>query len=155
MIRRLLPMALFLALAASCSPQTKGTEGETKADPSTSDATSASRLESDAPETVAQGTTPTPSAPIDPNQIPKIVATVNGRPIYRSELFAIAAQAQRRGGAPGGLTKDFFREMVEGLISQSLIAEAAKSEGIEATDFEVEQRMSAFKGRYPDPACVL
>lgn len=111
---------------------------------------------SPAPGTPGQpGAAPSPEAakPVDPNQLPAVVARCNGEEIKKEDLVRNAQQlhqrvAQQQGSAPP-LDAGFYKTILDGMIGQRLLLAEAKSLGITITDADVEQQLQMFKRQFP------
>ncbi len=98
-----------------------------------------------------------PGRPFDPQAMPDIVAKVNEREIYRSELLTqadvIRAQARQAGQEdPGRLGAKFYREVLDGLIGEMLVYDDSLKRGVGASQEEIVAAISGLEGRYPDAA---
>lgn len=92
-----------------------------------------------------------PSAGADPDLegIPDVVAEVNGEevtrdefaPIYQSQLQQATAQAQATGQAPD--EDALKKQTVEDLVDTELLAQEAEARGIEVSDQQVDDELTA------------
>ncbi len=112
----------------------------------------------------APATTPgQPAAPAMPGQpaanqpvlpmdkIPAVVARVNGQEIKKSELMEGAQMEQMRlaqSGRPVNPSADFYHNVLEELIAITLLQQDAKTQGITASDQEVQQMLAARKQNF-------
>jgi parvulin-like peptidyl-prolyl isomerase len=100
--------------------------------------------------------TPTPS-PIPPSPTPDepMAALVNGEPLYLSlyeKELARYEQAQAQlGQTPGANGEDYRAEVLDTLIEQKLIAQAARQAGIVVTEAEVTAKLNELIGAAGDP----
>lgn len=160
---RLLALSFtFLLVFAGCS---RASEGEQQAGQSPETAGAAAQGQA-AP---AQGTQGQPAAPgqpqaapaqqqaeaevIAPEKLPAVVAKVDGREIKKEELLEAAGEvesqvAQMGSGAPPR-TAQFYRQVLDGLISRMLLEQDAKSQGITVTDDEVKAQLEGLRKRFP------
>ena len=101
----------------------------------------------------APGVPPEAAKPIDPGQLPAVVARINGQEIKKDELVNRAqemrVQLARAQGVQVPLSSAYFREILEGMIAHQLLLDEAKSLGITITDAEADQMMAGFKSRFP------
>jgi peptidyl-prolyl cis-trans isomerase C len=132
------------AAAAPSSAPAPGAAGTAGAKPGTTAA----------PSTAAPGAatpaTPPQEPPLSPDKIPSVVAKVNGAPIAKDELLKTADQV--RSQMPGlPTTADFYRRVLDNLVSRELLLQEAKASGITASDDEVAKQITDLKGRFPSP----
>lgn len=94
-----------------------------------------------------------PAKPI-PDQLPDVVARVNGQPIAKSELErAIRNLELNAGGAvPAERRAEIFRGVLDQLIDVKLLEQEAAARNIKATDAEVTQGLTEMKAQAPDQA---
>jgi peptidyl-prolyl cis-trans isomerase C len=111
-----------------------------------------------APGTSAPGTAPgqpdlQAAKPIDPAQLPAVVARCNGQDIKKEELVGraqeIRVQLARTKGLQTPPSAEFFREILDGIIAHKLLLQESKDLGISISDAEAEQMMRGFKGQFP------
>jgi peptidyl-prolyl cis-trans isomerase C len=87
---------------------------------------------------------------LPPDKIPAVVAKVNGAPIAKDELLKTADQVHSQ--MPGlTTTADFYRRVLDNLVSRELLLQEAKASGITATDDEINKQIAELKGRFPSP----
>jgi peptidyl-prolyl cis-trans isomerase C len=93
---------------------------------------------------------PAPEA-LSPDKIPAIVAKVNGTEIKKDELVKTADQLHKQmmPGAPE--TADFYRRVLDNLVSRELLLQEAKAAGITATDAEINKQVAELKAKFPTP----
>lgn len=146
-----LSLAVLLTGLGGCKKDE--TDSET---PATSDqAAQAEGAQPGQPGTPGQAAQPAPP-PLTPEQIPEVVAKVNGKEINKQELLEGAQQAQmqmaqmgqRPPGAPNAV---FYRQVLDTLVGQTLLLQEAKAQGFTATDAEVEKELSGLRGQFPTP----
>jgi peptidyl-prolyl cis-trans isomerase C len=94
--------------------------------------------------------------PFSPDQMPTVVAKVNGKEIKKEELLRGVQMAQMELAQSGRLPQGappatFYRDVLNGMIARSLFLQEAKAQGIKADAQEVDQQMAAFKSRFPSP----
>jgi hypothetical protein len=100
------------------------------------------------------GTTAAPppeQQPLAPEKIPAVVAKVNGTPIAKGELIKMADQIHAQMAPNQPETADFYRKVLDQLVSNELLLEEAKAAGITASDEEVNKQVGELKGRFPSP----
>jgi peptidyl-prolyl cis-trans isomerase C len=94
--------------------------------------------------------TPPKEQPLSPDKIPAVVAKVNGAPIPKDELLKTAEQVHNQmPGLPA--TADFYRRVLDNLVSRELLLQEAKAAGITVTDDEINKQIAELKGRFPSP----
>jgi peptidyl-prolyl cis-trans isomerase C len=160
-----LSLAFLLTGLIGCSKDSKGEEtGGTPAQETAATAPEAPAQTGPAAPSPAQpGAAPpaadiTPAVPADTGKMPAVVARVNGMDIKKEELLRQAAQMQARvAQASGGrqvptLNDSFYKEILDGLVAQTLILQDAARQGVTVTDQEVKTQMEALKKRFPDAA---
>ncbi|HWF84465.1 MAG TPA: peptidylprolyl isomerase, partial [Vicinamibacterales bacterium] len=134
-MKRLLSVALFVALAAACK-KTPPPAAATTAAPGAS--------------TAAPGT-PAAVKPL-PAQLPNVIAKVNGETVERWELETAIKGVEGRAGSP--IPPERHDEIVRGLIDQlvafHVLSQEAHARKLDATDTDVQARMGQFKGGFPD-----
>jgi peptidyl-prolyl cis-trans isomerase C len=94
---------------------------------------------------------PAPPEPLSQDKIPAIVAKVNGTEIKKEELVKTAEQLHKQmmPGAPE--TADFYRRVLDNLVSRELLLQEAKAAGITATDAEINKQLADLKAKFPSP----
>jgi len=135
-VKRVLFAALFVALTAAC-----------KKTPPPAAATTASAPGS---PTAAPGA-PAAAKPL-PAQLPSVIAKVNGESVERWELETAIKGVEGRAGSP--IPPERHDEIVRGLIDQlvafHVLSQEAHARKLDATDADVQARISQFKGGFPD-----
>jgi peptidyl-prolyl cis-trans isomerase C len=134
-VKRVLSLALLIALAPACK----------KTAPPTSAAAAA-----------AGGSSAVPGAPAAvkplPTQLPAVIAKVNGETVERWELENAIKGVEGRAGSP--IPPERHDEIVRGLIDQlvafHVLSQEAHARKLDATDTDVQARMGQFKGGFPD-----
>ena len=97
-----------------------------------------------------------PSKPADTTKMPDVVAQVNGEKITRDDLLNQAKQMQAqmaqasRGQQVPQLDDAFYRQILDGLVAQTLLLQDARSQGVQVSDEELKPQMAALRGRFPD-----
>jgi peptidyl-prolyl cis-trans isomerase C len=76
-----------------------------------------------------------------------VVAKVNGMPIAKDDLIKLADQIHSQ--VPNmPETADFYRRVLDQLVSNQLLLQEAKAAGITVTDDEVNKQLAELKGRF-------
>jgi peptidyl-prolyl cis-trans isomerase C len=88
---------------------------------------------------------------LPPEKIPAVVAKVNGAPIAKGDLLKIAEQIHTQMMPTAPETADFYRRVLDQLVSNELLMQEAKASGITASDEEVNKQVAELKGRFPSP----
>jgi peptidyl-prolyl cis-trans isomerase C len=93
---------------------------------------------------------PAPPQPLSQDKIPAVVAKVNGTEIKKDELVKTADQLHKQmPNAPE--TADFYRRVLDNLVSRELLLQEAKAAGVTATDAEIGKQMADLKAKFPSP----
>ncbi len=159
MIRRphlllFLSVAILFQLACSRDAESPGTNAGNGTGTQTSPSTAP-------PQSAAgEGTTTAPplnseaQVRVDPTKFPDVVARVGKDSISRSDLLNAArqlvAQAAQTGTPPPPSSLAFFREVLDSLVVRQLLYLDATSQGIKASDADVNNRIAEIKARFPD-----
>ncbi len=99
-----------------------------------------------------------PAKPADTSKMPDVVAQINGKKITKGELIQQARQMQAqmaqtsRGQQVPSLDDAFYKQVLEGLVAQTLLIEDAKRQGVQVSDDELKPQLAALRGRFPDEA---
>jgi peptidyl-prolyl cis-trans isomerase C len=152
-----LGLSLFLSLAAGCknAPEPKQTAAPTPS--KTAAASTPAPAATAAPGSVATGETApgpislTDKVPVSVNDLPEVVAKVNGQPIRKRELLQGAQVVQMRlaqVGRPMAPSAAFYRQVLNELIAITLLQQDARSQGVVASDQEVQSQIDARKGAF-------
>lgn len=97
----------------------------------------------------AAGQAPAPPA-LPPDKIPAVVAKVNGTPIPKGDLLKVADQYHAQAPAMTQ-TAEFYRKILDQLISNELLRQEATAAGVTASEEEVNKQLGELKGRFPSP----
>ncbi|HXO28134.1 MAG TPA: peptidylprolyl isomerase [Thermoanaerobaculia bacterium] len=97
----------------------------------------------------AAGQAPAPQA-LAQDKIPAVVAKVNGTPIAKGDLIKVADQFHAQSPAMTE-TAEFYRKILDQLISNELLRQEATAAGVTASDEEVNKQLGELKGRFPSP----
>jgi peptidyl-prolyl cis-trans isomerase C len=101
------------------------------------------------PAGAAAGQAPAPQA-LPQDKIPAVVAKVNGKPIAKGDLLKVADQYHAQAPAMTQ-TAEFYRKILDQLISNELLRQEATAAGVTASEEEVNKQLSELKGRFPSP----
>ncbi len=120
----------------------------------------------DAPKSAAQPGTPAPNtatAPATqpapppppkpvPQQLPEIVARVNGESIPRTDFErAVKVLEARAGGqVPAERRDEILRGVLDQLVTYHVLAQEAHRRNLDATDQEVQQRVTEIRQQFPN-----
>ena len=163
-IRSLLCLSLILLVAGvfGCSRTSQGEagqEGQPSATGSAAQAPAAPGQDSATPGTAQPGspapaspTSPADAKPVKPEDLPAVVARINGQEIKKEQLLdqAEKLRSQFQGAAQAPLNAQFYRDVLNTLVAQTLLQQEAKKEGITVSDAEVDQQIAALRSRFPD-----
>lgn len=159
--RSLLCLSLVLLVAGifGCSRSSQGEEGQEgqpaaagSAAPGQATAPGASSPAT--PATPANPANPADTKPVKPEELPAVVARINGQEIKKEELLDRAQKLRTElasaGAGEAPLNTQFYREVLNTLVAQALLQQEAREQGFKVTDAEVDQQIAALKGRFPD-----
>jgi peptidyl-prolyl cis-trans isomerase C len=156
-----LSLALLVVGVFGCSRSSQGEEGQA-GQPATAGSSAqapGAPGQTSATPGAAQPGTPSPASPADakpvkPEELPAVVARINGQEIKKEELLdraqKLRSQFARAGAAEAPLNTQFYREVLNALVAEALLQQEAKKEGITVTDAEVDQQIAALRSRFPD-----
>lgn len=92
--------------------------------------------------------------PIDPAQLPAVVARINGQEVKKEELVERAqemrVQIARMQGVQVPQSSEYFREILDGIIAHRLLLQESRDLKISITDDEANRIMQGFKSRFPN-----
>ena len=94
-----------------------------------------------------------PQATVDLEAMPDVVAKVNDTEITKAELIARAESIQER--LPAGTGRDsldFYRRVLDELISSELLYQSSIAKGFVPTEAEVDQQLAEIRSNFPDQA---
>ena len=154
-----LGLAALLSLSAGCkkAPEKSvtATDTATSAAPATPAAPTAAAPA--APGTVPGAAVPgqagAPAAALAPEKLPAVVAKVNGQAIKKDDLLKGGQMVQMRYaqmGHPIAPSADFYRQVLNELITITLLQQEAKAQGVTASDQEVQQAIASRKSAFPN-----
>ncbi len=100
----------------------------------------------------APNATPAPEPALSEDQLPAVVARLNGTDITKADLLARSIEARgalaQRGAQQPAPTKSFYRNVLDDIIGNRLLYEDLKAQGKAATDAEVEQQLAAIRTQF-------
>jgi len=94
-----------------------------------------------------------PQAAVDLASMPDVVAKVNQTEIKKDDLIARAEMIQ--GQLPGGAARDtidFYRRVLDDLITSELLYQSSVAKGYIPTDAQVNEQLAAVQSQFPDKA---
>lgn len=162
-----LALAFLLTGLMACS---KGSEGEEQTTPAPEAGTAASPAQPGQPVSPAApgqqaGAAPTspmppvpPGPPVDTSKMPAVVARCNGVEIKKDELVRQAEQMRMRlmqasrGQQTPPLDAGFYKQILDGLVAQTLLLQDARKQGVTVTDQDIKPQLDAIRKQFPDAA---
>jgi len=134
----------LLALLAACSSDSSSETDDTL----TSNAISSVTNNTTEPAETSQDTIKSV-----PDQLPDVLALVNGEEIHRSEFEEALKEIEERAGAPAPADRrnEIYRNIIDQLIEYRLLVQETVERNIEVTDQEVETRLTVFKQHFGSP----
>lgn len=99
-----------------------------------------------------------PAPPVDTSRMPAVVARVNGVDIKKDELVRQAEQMRMRvmqssqGRQTPPLDATFYKQILDGLVAQTLLLQDASKQGITVTDQEIKPQLDSIRKQFPDAA---
>jgi peptidyl-prolyl cis-trans isomerase C len=133
---RVLPLFVALAALAACSKSTPA----------------AANTEAAAPVAAAPAQPPQAEAPKPvPAVIPAVVARINGEAIEKAEFEQAVKdlEGQAGGPVPADQRDRVYRDVLDRLIANHLLAQEARSRNVTVTDMEVTDRLDQIKKQFP------
>jgi peptidyl-prolyl cis-trans isomerase C len=85
------------------------------------------------------------------DQLPPVVAKVNGQEIKKEELLAQIRGLQGPGATTGNLNAEATKQVLTALINRSLLRQEAAAQGMTVTDEELKQQIDQLRGQFPNP----
>lgn len=149
-----LPLAFLMAGLVACSPASEGEQTAGKpADPKAPTAATAPGQATAPAQPGAAAQAPATPA-VSPDKMPAVVAKVNGEEIKKDQLLEEAnklkGQLTQMGQPERANSQEFYREVLDGIIARTLLSQAAKAQGITATDEDAKKEIDQLKGRFPN-----
>jgi peptidyl-prolyl cis-trans isomerase C len=143
-------VALFgLGLGLGCS---RG-EADAKAAPQT--AATAPPTAATAAQTGAPAAAPAAETPLTPEQIPAVVARIDGKDVTREDLLARAAEARgalaERGYPAPAPTRSFYRKVLDDIVGNRLLFLDLVAQGQAAAAADVDKRLAEIRGQFASP----
>jgi peptidyl-prolyl cis-trans isomerase C len=90
---------------------------------------------------------------LTPEQIPEVVARIDGVAISRDDLLARAAEARgalaQRGLRPPPPSRAFLRDVLDDIVGNRLMARDLTNRGEGAPETEIEEQMAAIRSPFP------
>ncbi|MDE3155623.1 MAG: peptidylprolyl isomerase [Acidobacteriota bacterium] len=131
-------------LACRQAPASQAAAAKTPADPAPT-------------PTAAQAAPGTPAAPAVkpvPEQLPAIVARVNGDAISRDEFESAVHSLEARNGAPVPADRrdEILRGVLDQLVSYHLLEQEAAAQKVTIPDTELNSRLAQIRQQFPDQA---
>ena len=107
-----------------------------------------------APASAEQKTEAPVAAKPVPDQLPDVLARINGETVTKAEFEQAVAQLEQRAGrsVPAEQRNQVYRDVLDQLIGFKLLSQEAKARKIEVPAAELEERMNAVKGHFGTPA---
>lgn len=147
-----LSMALLMAGLVGCSPASEGEQATAG-----QEGTPTAQDQAAAPGTAQPGAPAASAAPatpvVPPEKMPAVVAKVNGEEIKKDELLEEAdklkAQLTQAGQGQQAASDQFYRQVLDGMIARTLLTQAAKAQGVVATDDEAKKEVEGLRARFP------
>jgi parvulin-like peptidyl-prolyl isomerase len=153
-----LSLAFLLTGLVACSQDSKGEEQTPAPTASTEASASTDPATPPAPGQPGGAMPAMPAAPVDTTAMPAVVARVNGVEIKKDELLRQADQMRmqvmqaNQGRQVPPLNADFYKQILEGMVAQTLISQDAKKQGVAVGDDEVKAQIENMKKQFPDAA---
>lgn len=148
-------LALSLAAGVTACAKDEGEEAAAGTETAASETTTAANGAA-APGGPDAAGAAEPAEPFDPDALPEVVARVNGEEIKKIELLKGAQQAQMQlaqmGQSPSSRGKQFFREVLDTMIAQILLEQAAKEQGVTASEEEAKKQVEGLRQSMPPEA---
>ena len=149
-------LAVGLLALPACKPPTPAeTKPQAEATPTAADASEQAVVTKLKEAGVDATVSVDKAAPVDnkPIELPEVVATVNGQNITKQQLQELFNAALQSSGAKiGDLNSQQqlggYTQLLQDLIMDKLVAEAASSEKV--SDADVDAELAKIKGQFPD-----
>jgi peptidyl-prolyl cis-trans isomerase C len=150
-----------LAVGLACGRDEAGasapaTETQASAPANAPAATPAAPAPAAAPATPnAQPAAPPADPPLAAEQIPLVVARIDGLDVTREDLLARAAEARGaiadRGFQQPAATRSFYRKVLDDIVGNRLLYADLKAKGQTVPAADVDKRLAEIKGQFPSP----
>jgi peptidyl-prolyl cis-trans isomerase C len=90
-----------------------------------------------------------PAKPV-PEQLPEVLARVNGENVTKSDFDKLIAQMEMSAGQPVPKERrdEIYRSALDQLVTYTLLSQETKARGIKGDDKEVEQQMQQIRGQF-------
>ncbi len=158
--RALLIALLGLGLGAGCSrgeaDAAAATAAAATATPAaTTPAAAAPASAATSAQPGAPAVAPTPEPPLTPEQIPAVVARLDGKDVTREDLLSRAAEARgalaERGLQSPPATRSFYRKVLDDIIGNRLLYQDLVAQGQAVAAADVDKRLTEIRGQFPNP----
>jgi peptidyl-prolyl cis-trans isomerase C len=152
--------AAILAAGVACGRGEAGAAAATPAPTATAaPAPAAAAAAPQAAPAVSQAAPPASQAapPADPplaaEQIPLVVARIDGQTVTREDLLARAAEARgaiaERGFQQPAATRSFYRKVLDDIVGNKLLYADLQAKGAKVPAAEVDKRLAEIQGQFP------
>lgn len=102
------------------------------------------------PQAPAAPQPPEPPKPM-PTDLPDVLARVNGEELHRADLDLMVRNMELGSGpVPADRRDEVLRGALDRLITYTLLQQEARARNVTVTDAEVELRLTAMRGQFPD-----
>ncbi|HXW06730.1 MAG TPA: peptidylprolyl isomerase [Vicinamibacterales bacterium] len=86
-----------------------------------------------------------------PTDLPDVLARVNGEELHRADLDLMVRNMELGSGpVPADRRDEVLRGALDRLITYTLLQQEARARNVTVTDAEVELRLTAMRGQFPD-----
>ena len=148
---RVFPLVVVLTIAA-CSKGTPA-QASTQSPSTKSKVAVANALTAAGQSPAGQAAAPaTPAAKPVPEQLPEVVARVNGEAINKSDLERAVRDIEGRAGGPVPPEQRdrVYRGLLDRLVGYRLLVQEANTRKVAVPDADVDQRMNAIRQQFPN-----
>ncbi len=152
---RLIPCVLAIAVGiAGCRKAPAGTTQDAGAKPAQQPQASAQAPASappPAPGAAGQPPAPAPIKPV-PQQLPDVVARVNGEDVKRGAFEQMIKTMEQRAGQPIPAERrdEILRGALDQLVVYTLLSQESKNRQIKIADAEIDQQIQQFRSQFPN-----
>jgi parvulin-like peptidyl-prolyl isomerase len=104
------------------------------------------------PAAALPGALPPGEGALDPATLPAVVADVNGVKITNEELKRAASAAQSKAARSGqrfALTPDFYKQVLDELVTDRVLQQDAKAAGFTVSGAEIDAQLAMVKSQLP------
>lgn len=119
--------------------------------PAPSNATPASAPATGVQSAASGSPVPAPQAKPLPQELPAVLARVNGEAVERAELDSAVRSAEARAGAPvpPEQRNEILRGLLDQLVSVHLLAQEARARKVTVADSDVKQQVDQVRKQFP------